>query len=353
LVSFMPKELVAIAPRKPVLMDYDEPPLKPNQVRIKSVFSAEKHGTTLLIYRGLSPFSEKSFDPNLGLFMPKHEARGYFISFPIKLGNMTVGIVIEVGSQVKRFKVGDRVYGYMPIRETHTVNEEDIYHAPPELSDEEIVCIDPATVALMAVREGHVRLGDTVAVFGLGAIGLLTIQMAKLSGALLVIGVEPIERRRNLAKVYGADILIDPRSCDAGLEIRKATDWKGVDIAIETSGSYSALHQAIRGTRYGGTIVPVSWYHGEARGLNLGEEWHFNRQIMVSGARVESEPYRDYPLWDRKRVYETVIELFKRKQLKVEGIIQPVVHFKEVVEAYKMLDERPEETIKLGVKYDI
>ncbi|MEM1582153.1 MAG: zinc-binding alcohol dehydrogenase [Candidatus Bathyarchaeia archaeon] len=347
----MPKELVAIEPRKPALVDYEEPPLKPNQIRIKSTFSAEKHGTTLSIYRGLSPFSDKVFDPEIGLFLPRETRKGWTVSFPIKLGNMTVGTVVEVGENVKRFNVGDRVYGYLPIRETHTVNEESVNPAPPELSDEEIVCIDPATVALMAVREGHVRLGDTVAVFGLGAIGLIAIQMAKLSGALLVIGVEPIEKRRNLAKLYGANVLIDPRSCDAGLEIRRATDWKGVDISIETSGSYSALHQAIRGTRYGGTIVPVSWYHGEARGLNLGEEWHFNRQVMVSGARVESEPYRDYPLWDRRRVYEVVISLFKRKLLRVDGILSPIVHFKDVVEAYKMIDEKPEETIKLGVKY--
>lgn len=347
----MPKELLAVAPGKTVLVEYEEPPLKPNQVRVKSIFSAEKHGTTLLIYRGLSPFSEKAFDPDTGLFMPKCEGKGWAISFPIRLGNMTVGIVIEVGSQVKKFKIGDRVYGYLSIRETHTVDEEKIDSAPPELSDEEVVCIDPAAVALMAVREGHVRLGDTVAVFGLGAIGLMAVQMAKLSGAILVIGVEPIEKRRKLAERYGADIVIDPREHDAGLEIRKVTGWKGVDISVETSGSYSALHQAIRGTRYGGTIVPVSWYHGEAKGLNLGEEWHFNRQIMVSGARVESEPYRDYPLWDRKRVYETVISLFKRKLLRIDGMLSPIVHFKDVVEAYKIIDERPEETIKLGVKY--
>jgi threonine dehydrogenase-like Zn-dependent dehydrogenase len=347
----MPRELVAVSPRKPVLIEYEEPPLKSGQIRIKSRFSAEKHGTTLLIYKGLSPFSDKVFDADVGLFFPKETRRGWTVSFPIKLGNITVGTVVEVGDNVKRFKVGDRVWGYLPIRETHTVNEGEVNPAPSELSDEEIVCIDPAAVALMAVREGHVRLGDAVAIFGLGAIGLIAVQMAKLSGALFVIGVEPIEKRRNLAELYGADVLIDPKSCDAGLKIREATGWKGVDIAIETSGSYSALHQAIRGTRYGGTIVPVSWYHGEAKGLNLGEEWHFNRQVMISGARVESEPYRDYPLWDRRRIYETVIELFRRKRLKIDGLLSPIVNFEEAAEAYKTLDEKPEETIKLGVKY--
>jgi threonine dehydrogenase-like Zn-dependent dehydrogenase len=98
-------------------------------------------------------------------------------------------------------------------------------------------------------------------------------------------------------------------------------------------------------------VVPVSWYHGEAKGLNLGEEWHFNRQIMVSGARVESEPYRDFPLWDRTRVYETVIKLFQKKSLTSEGLLYPIVKFEDAVEAYRTLDEKPEETIKLGIKY--
>jgi len=139
-------------------------------------------------------------------------------------------------------------------------------------------------------------------------------------------------------------MLLDPSRCDVGLEIKKVTSGG-------SSGSYQALHQAIRATSYGGTIVPVSWYHGEARGLNLGEEWHFNRQVMVSGARVESEPYRDYPRWDRNRIYETVIELFRKKALKSEGLLSPIVNFEDVVEAYRMLDERPGETIKLGVIY--
>jgi len=347
----MPRELIAIAPRRLVLREYDEPPLRPNQIRVRSRLSAEKHGTTLTIYRGLSPFSEKTFDHDLGIFVskPSDKRKAGWGIFPMKLGNMTVGIVSEVGDKVENFKVGDRVYGYLPIRETHTVNEKDIKLAPPELSDEDLVCIDPAVVSLMAIREGNLRVGDKVAIFGLGAIGLMTIQMARLSGALFVIGVEPIEKRRRLAEKYGADMILDPFSCDAGVEIKRATG--GVDISIETSGSYQALHQAIRATSYGGTIVPVSWYHGEARGLNLGEEWHFNRQVMVSGARVESEPYRDYPRWNRKRVYETVIEMFRKKALRSKGLLSPVVKFEDVIEAYRMLDERSEETIKLGVTY--
>ena len=119
---------------------------------------------------------------------------------------MTAGVVIEIGKNVKKFKIGDRVYGYLPIRETHTVEENAVSLIPENISDEEIVCLDPALVAFMAIREGDIKLGDNVSVFGLGAIGLFIVQMAKLSGARDVIGVEPIEKRRELGKKFGADL---------------------------------------------------------------------------------------------------------------------------------------------------
>ncbi|MEM2129825.1 MAG: zinc-binding alcohol dehydrogenase [Candidatus Bathyarchaeia archaeon] len=346
----MPKELVAVAPKQPALREYEEPELGQKQVRIKSQLSAEKHGTMLSLYLGISSFTNKRYDAKTGLFFPEKEGKGW-TSFPMRLGNMTVGTVTEVGSNVQKFKVGDRVYGYLPIRETHTVNEEAVSIAPVELCDKDLVCVDPAVVALMAVREGHVRVGDAVAVFGLGAIGLMAVQLAKISGALKIIGIEPFEKRRTLAETYGADLTLNPFEVDVGQKIKEITNGKGVDISLETSGSYRALHEAIRSTSFGGTIVPVSWYHGEAKGLNLGEEWHFNRQIMVSGARVESEPYRDYPLWDKGRIYESVLELFKRRRLTSQGMLCPLVKFENVVEAYKMIAEKPEETIKLGVVY--
>ena len=70
-------------------------------------------------------------------------------------------------------------------------------------------------------------------------------------------------------------------------------------------------------------IVPVAWYHGDAVGLQLGEEWHFNRQTLVSGARLESVPYRDHPRWDPDRVERTVLELFAKGGLTTEDLLQP------------------------------
>jgi len=343
----MSKEVVAIAPGQIILRRYEEKLPELNQVCIRSELSAEKHGTTLTFCKGLTSHSEKIWDDELELFLPQ---KGGTSIFPLHLGNITVGTVTKTGREVARFKVGDRVWSYLPIRENHIIEEDRVHLVPPGLRDEQIVCIDPAVVALMSVREARFSLGDKVAIFGLGAIGLLVVQMVKLSGATFVVGIDPVSSRRKLAKKYGADLTIDPTALDAGLEIKLATEKKGVDIAIEVSGSYKALHQAIRGTRYGGTIVPVSFYHGEAKDLNLGEEWHLNRYRMVSGIRVESEPYRDYPRWDRERIYKTVIELFQKKNLRINDLLH-IVDFDDVLESYRTIDEQPDRWIKLAVKY--
>lgn len=348
----MPLELVALGPRQPVVREYELRQPGPGEVLVRSTLAAEKHGTMLQFYRGESPFNEKSFDSEHGLFMPLETPRPPDFGSGMPLGNITVGVVEQVGEGVEGLMVGQRVYGYLPIRETHTVPVGRVEAAPEGVSDQMLTCLDPAMVAFTGIREAKVALGEAVAVFGAGAIGLMTIALAKLAGASLVIAVEPLALRAGQAKRFGADIVLDlAGDPDAGLQIRKATDMTGVDISVETSGNHRALHHAIRGTRYAGTIVPVAWYHGEAKGLELGEEWHFNRQTIVSGARLESVPYRDYPRWDPERVKRTVLELFAAGKLSVDGMLQPRVAIAEAAEAYRLIDEHPEQCVKLGVEF--
>jgi len=220
-----------------------------------------------------------------------------------------VGTVIETGKKVTRVKVGDRVYGHLPIRETHTVNEDgkfpggfgagsrerQIHILPEGMSPHEAVCLDPAHFALAAVRDANVRLGEKVAIFGLGAIGLMAIQMVKLSGAQLVFASDLFANRRNLAKKYGADEVFDPTNCDVGFEIKKATNKKGVDVAIDTSGSYAALQDAIRSVHYSGLVVTTSFYQGQGNALHLGKEYHLTRVTIRSSMPVWGNPDRDYP----------------------------------------------------------
>jgi threonine dehydrogenase-like Zn-dependent dehydrogenase len=368
----MPRELIALEPRKPVLREYEEPELRLRQIRIRTEFASPKHGTELVGYRN-EPAVNRPYDPEWGGMIPRPEGE---VPRNFPLGNMAVGIVTEVGPEVTRFRVGERVFGHFPIRETHTVEEAAADPLPEGLEPEAAVCLDPAVMAL-AMRDAQVRLGDHVAVFGLGAIGLMAVQMARIAGAEKVIAVDPIEARRDVAMALGADVALDPLADggDAGMAIRRISGsapsavepparvtggyWevptqfgqRGVDVAVEVAGSAQALHHAIRATRFGGTVCVMSFYGKDAAGLRLGEEFHVNRLQLVS-ARVESLPLRDAPVWTLERLVEVALGWLTSGRLRTEGIVTPVVPFDESVEAYREIDEHPERSIKLGIRFE-
>jgi threonine dehydrogenase-like Zn-dependent dehydrogenase len=342
----MPLELVAVAPRTPVLREYAERELGPKDVRVRSEYAAFKHGTELLEYRGESPFAHSRYDGEWQMFVEAKEAR----RFPMGLGNMTIGVVTELGAEVTRLKVGDRVFRHSGLRETHVWGES-AERLPEGMSWQAAVCWDPLPFALAALRDGHVRLGDNVAVFGLGAIGLLTAQGARRQGAEQVIVVDPIEMRRDLALRQGADAAVDPATQDAGAEIRRLTGKRGADVCLEVSGNYNALQHAIRGVAFGGNVVAVA-YPGECRGgLNFGEEAHFNIPNLIF-ARGCSDPNRDHPRWSWRRLEETAWRMLEHGAFQTEGIVHPVVPFRESAEAFReLVDEHPERSIKLGVEF--
>ena len=370
----MPRELVAVAPRTPEIREYDDPPLGERQIRIRSEFASPKHGTELHGYRSPGG-SGRSYDPYWGCVVERPETAGRS-HFPMPLGNMAVGTVIAAGPAVSRFRPGDRVFGHFPIRETHTLDEAHADPLPAGLSPEAAVCLDPAVMAL-AMREATIRLGDSVAVFGLGAIGLMALQMARFSGASQVLAIVPIEGRRQVALALGADVALDPTAEDVALAVRRLAPplelplaqppvasrvlggyWdmptqygqRGVDVAVEVSGSIRGLQGAIRSTRYGGTICILSMYGGDASGLRLGDEFHINAQRIVM-ARVESLPLRDCPAWTLERLVRVALDWLVSGRLRADGIITPIVPFEEAADAYRMIDEHPERAIKLGITF--
>lgn len=348
----MPRELVAVAVRTPVLREYADEPLRAGEIRARTLFGAPKHGTELHIYRGDQLPDGHYWDGEQRLVLPRQGAGS---DFPQPLGNIAVGVVTEVGPGVEGVAVGDRVAGYGSLRETQrwVWNRRVPTRArrmPEGMAWQAAVCLDPVAVALGGVRDGGVRLGDRVAVFGLGAIGLMAVQLAKLAGVSWVVASDPIAARRQVALETGADLAIDPTAEDAGMAIRRATGNAGVDVAIETSGAAQGMHHALRGLAFGGTVAVLAVYNEFRGGLNLGHEAHRNRPRLVF-PRAESEPHYDHPRWDHQRLADTAWELLASGRMRCESVVRPVVSFEEVVGAYREIDEHPERSIKLGVRF--
>jgi threonine dehydrogenase-like Zn-dependent dehydrogenase len=349
----MPKKLVAVAPGKAAFVDYEEAEVGPDQVKIKVQYASPKHGTEVSLFRGEDPFVADLFDEDWRLFLEREPAgREIENGEGLALGNQWVGTVLQRGDNVGRFRVGDRVCGYGSIRETQIVNAVDnpfLLAMPTTMPWKSALCFDPAQFALGGIRDGHVRLGDRVAIFGLGAIGAIAAQMAKVAGAAYVAVIDPIERRRRAAVESGADAAFDPQHEDIGLELKRATGRAGVDAAVETSGSEQALQQALRGLAYGGTIAFVGWARAFSGTLDLGKEAHFNNAALVF-SRASSEPNRDHPRWDRRRIARSCWNMLASGAIDCEKIIDPVVNFDEAPGAYEeYVDRNPQQSVKLGI----
>jgi threonine dehydrogenase-like Zn-dependent dehydrogenase len=342
------KEVVSTEPHKAFLREYEDQSVRADEVKAEVHFAAAKHGTEFTIFKGIDPFLNHRFDETLQLFIKNKEEENepYFMS----PGNMWVGEVIETGSNIEKIKVGDQIAGYGSFKSTQIVKEAGALIMNGTMTWKQAVCYDPAHFALGGVRDSQMKLGDNVVIFGLGAIGLIAAQMAKLAGAAKVIVCDPIEKRRSVALQNGADLAFDPQAGDVGLEIKKATDNRGADVVIETSGSYQALQQAIRGAAYNANVALVGWYHECNGGLDLGMEAHFNQpNILLS--RACSEPSREYPRWDFARIRETCWNLLLADKICCENIVDPVVSIDDAAQEYMDIEADPGSSIKLGVKF--
>ncbi len=351
----MPKAYYLVGPRALELREYADPPLAQRDVRLESVLSGISHGTELNLYRGTAPFAEKHFDGEHRLFMPNEERAFH----PIRLGYEMVSRVAEVGSAVTEVLVGDLVHSATPHGPTTIIDmdrnarEQIPMQALPEgVSPRQAVFAALVGVALAAVHDAQIKVGDHVAVFGLGAIGLIVVQLARLSGASYVAAFDPIARRREMAASFGADEALDPTQRDPGEVLKFRDGPRGVDVAIEASGTYPALQQAIRSAHMGGTIVTLGYYQGGASAVYLGEEWHHNRLNLVSSMAVWNCPSRYHPMWDRPRISRTALDLLAQDKVRVDELITQTFPYAEAPEAYRFIDEHPAETIKAVLSYE-
>jgi len=351
------RALVLEGPRTLRLIDGDDAPLGPRDVRLRSLVSGISHGTELNLYRGTSAFDASGFDRDLRAFVPTDPT---VPAYPKQLGYELIGMVDEVGDGVGELQGGELVHAGTPHREGPVLDLDAALRAtyplvtlPPGAPPERWLFVSLGAVALVALHDARVKVGDHVAVVGLGAIGLLLVQLARLAGAARVTASDPVAERRALALALGADTVLDPLAADGGVGAAlKRAHGAGADVAVETSGHTAGLQDAIAAARLGGTVVTVGFYQGGAPDLRLGEEWHHNRLDMVSSMGAWGAPHRAHPAWDRPRVMRTVVELLHTGRLQVDGLPLRRFAFDDAVAAYRWLDENPDGAVKVALAYD-
>ena len=296
----------------------------------------------------------------------------------LTLGHEAVGIVYKLGRDVRGAKEGDRVavnaitpcykctnclrgfssqctemlggWKFANIKdgvfaEYFHVNDAEANLAliPKTVPDDKAVYTsDMMSTGFMGAEHANIPIGGSVAVFAQGPVGLMATVGARLLGAGLVIAVETVPKRKELAKRFGADVVIDFRETDPVEAILKLTNGEGVDSAIEALGTEATLEACIRATRPGGTISNTGYHgHGDflkiprlAWGVGMGDKTI--RTGLCPGGKermqrllrlLENGRVDPTPLTTHQFPFVELPKAFHMMETKDDGILKPLIVF--------------------------
>ena len=229
------------------------------------------------------------------------------------MGHEAVGTVHEVGPGVTRVQVGDRVisscqfgcgtctyclrgdfsictgggrtlFGCQAEYFVAPYADVNVAKVPPEVSDEHaVLATDIMSTGFGAIDRAELKLGDSVAIFAQGPVGLCATAGARARGAGLIITVESIPERIEMSKRLGANIVINPKEKDPVFEILNLTNMEGVDVTVEAVGTPATFDGATRAVRRGGTVSSVGLY-GPVPQLSMFTMTHsfYHRRIVTT-----------------------------------------------------------------------
>jgi 2-desacetyl-2-hydroxyethyl bacteriochlorophyllide A dehydrogenase len=210
---------------------------------------------------------------------------------------------------------------------------------PDGLSDEQVLFVgDIMTTGFSASENGGIKIGDAVAVFAQGPIGLCATAGARVAGAGLIIAVEAIPERQEMALRMGADVVLDHSKVDVIAEIKKQTDGRGVDVAIEALGHPKTFENALRALRPGGTLSSLGVYESnlqiplDAFGAGLADI-----KIVSSLCPGGSERLR------------RLMSLIQHQRADLTPLITHMFPLKDIKEGYRIFGNKLDKVLKVAI----
>lgn len=346
----MPQVVSFNAPRDVSLVECDAPPLTADGVRVRTWYSGISAGTELTAYRGTNPYLNGTWDADARLFRQGEPTFAYPVS---GWGYSEMGEVVEVGADVDGLAPGDLVHGIWGHRSEAVVPAAALAGRtlPRDVDPRRGTFARVGAIALNAVLAADVRLGDRVAVFGQGVIGLLATRLATLCGAE-VTAVDGFDSRLQVAREMGAaHVVRADHPQGAGAVARELSGGLGMDAAIELSGSDRALHEATRCVVVDGTVVASGFYQGGAAHLRLGEEFHHNR-VRIVASQISGTPLALGPRWNQPRLVQVFMDQVAAGRVDVARLVTDVVDASDVAAAFEKLDAGDPGTLQVLLRFD-
>lgn len=316
-----------------------------NQVLVSTVVSAISPGTELLLYRGQWP-------ENLPVDSTIQALTGKF-AFPLKYGYAAVGRVTALGPNVDPGWLGRLVFAFNPHESHFVAMPEDLIPVPDYLSPEEAALLPNMETAVNFMMDGRPLIGEAVAVFGQGVVGLLTTALLARLPLCILVTLDGLPLRREKSKALGAHSVLDPSQEDISEQVQRLLDGRGcgsgTDLTYELSGNPTALDQAIALTGFNGRIVVGSWYGSKRANIDLGGQFHRSR-IRIMSSQVSTLAPDLTGRWTKSRRLGLALRMLSEVQ--PAGLITHRYHISQAEEAYQLLDQNQQEAIQVMLTYE-
>lgn len=318
--------------------ELDAPVLSANEVLLDTEYTFISSGTELANYTGREP---KVFQ------------KGEWCAYPWRSGYANVGIVRDIGTDVTRTTIGERVFTYGRHASTIRYSQERLIAPVPRSIEPDVVAASRmAGVAMTAIVVAEIPTNATVIVFGMGLVGNLAAQMFQIHGCR-VIGVDPVAERRALAQRCGIEHTVGGTPDEAQAQLQELTNGGLGNITVDAVGHSSVVMQALRATTNHGQLVILGSPRVSVPGdlTELLSETHL-RWITIRGALEWCVPM--YPdignrtsQWSKQ---QTIFDWIARGQLQVKPLISHRLKPEQIKQAYDGLLNEP--SVYTGVVLD-
>lgn len=331
------------APRQVEIREEPIPALKPDEVLVQSLCSAISAGSEMLVYRGQFPHLHES-----------HDTVSNDLNYPLAYGYANAGIIKETGSQVDKGLRDKLVFGFAPHTSVFTCHPSTLIFPPASLPAEACSFLPNMETAVNLIQDAAPLLGERALVLGQGVVGLLVASLLKEFPLEELVTCDQYELRRQASLEIGANNSFTPEAISKKINSPNTNTThqlayaQNFDLTFELSGSPAALNDAIALTTFSGRIVIGSWYGRKQAPIDLGGAFHRSR-IQLIASQVSTIAPALSGRWDKARRFGVAFEALAR--------IQPqkwITHrfpVEQAAQAYRLLDEQPEETLQVVFEY--
>lgn len=281
-----------------------------------------------------------------------HWDRWWQLEYPdYRPGYSLVGQVVAKGKKVEHVREGERVALRYNHREYALVPAtEAVYRVPDAVSDEDASWFHLATIVQNGIRRAEHRLGDDVAVIGLGLLGQLVVQYLRLTGARQIIAIDTAEKRLKWARDHGATTTLQMGAEEAREAVLRLTEGQGVHAVYDVTGAAAVFPHALRLLRQFGRLLLLGDTGSPASQYLTGDV--ITKGLTIIGAHDNNPPRHstEHAYWSHLRMGELFFSYLQRGDMRVSDLVTHRYSPLDAPEAYRML--REERASAMGVIFD-